>query len=144
MIRRICPPHLSRDEYGRILAEKFDAHRAEILAEADLLPKAHVVAWLTKKARENTPVEQLASKAARGAIRPDNLRMLPATFFEADCTYTSGTSRFVCVAVTADPKDGEREAWGWLLRANGTRRLQRMWDDDWPHWTTAEAGDGRG
>lgn len=33
MIRRICPPHLSRDEYGQILAEKFDAHRAEVLAE---------------------------------------------------------------------------------------------------------------
>lgn len=34
MIRRICPPHLSRDEYGRILAEKFDTHRAEVLTEA--------------------------------------------------------------------------------------------------------------
>jgi hypothetical protein len=34
MIRRICPPHLSADEYGRILAEKFDAHRAEALREA--------------------------------------------------------------------------------------------------------------
>jgi hypothetical protein len=44
MIRRICPPHLSREEYGRILAEKFDTHRTEVLAEADLLPKAHVVA----------------------------------------------------------------------------------------------------
>lgn len=34
MIRRICPPHLDADEYGQILAEKFDAHRAEVLAKA--------------------------------------------------------------------------------------------------------------
>lgn len=34
MIRRICPAHLSADEYGQILAEKFDAHRAEVLAKA--------------------------------------------------------------------------------------------------------------
>lgn len=33
MIRRICPPHLSADEYGQILTEKFDAHRAEVLNE---------------------------------------------------------------------------------------------------------------
>ncbi|MEW2071976.1 hypothetical protein [Streptomyces sp. NPDC007346] len=34
MIRRICPPHLDRDQYGRILAEKFATHRAEVLREA--------------------------------------------------------------------------------------------------------------
>lgn len=34
MIRRICPPHLSADEYGRILAEKFDDYRTEVLAKA--------------------------------------------------------------------------------------------------------------
>lgn len=33
MIRRICPPHLDADEYGRILAEKFDAHTAEVRRE---------------------------------------------------------------------------------------------------------------
>jgi hypothetical protein len=65
MIRRICPAHLSADEYGQILAEKFDAHRAEVLAEA----KVEVVAWLVKKDRENTPVGELASKVDRGAVR---------------------------------------------------------------------------
>jgi hypothetical protein len=65
MIRRICPAHLSADEYGQILAEKFDAHRAELLAEA----KVEVVAWLVKKDRENTPVGHLASKVDRGAVR---------------------------------------------------------------------------
>jgi hypothetical protein len=34
MIRRICPPHLSADEYGRILAEKFDVYRTEVLRKA--------------------------------------------------------------------------------------------------------------
>lgn len=146
MIRRICPPHLDRDEYGRILAEKFDAYRAEVLAEADLLPKADVVAWLTKKARENTPVEQLASKAARGAIRPDNLRMLPATFFEAERSYSSVGAggiglRFVCEHITRDPLNGRREAWGWLHRSDGTRRMERAWETGYPMWTV-EAGDG--
>jgi hypothetical protein len=73
-------------------ARKFLAeHDAHVLAGADLLPKADVVAWLTKKAREETPVWQLASKVDRGAVRPDNLRMLPAAFFEAGRTYTDGT-----------------------------------------------------
>ncbi|MEV6180138.1 hypothetical protein [Streptomyces sp. NPDC052015] len=34
MIRRICPAHLSADEYGQILAEKLDAYRTEVLAKA--------------------------------------------------------------------------------------------------------------
>lgn len=52
--------------------------RAEVLDEDGLLPKADVVAWLDKKARENTPISQLASKVFRGAIRPNNVWMLPA------------------------------------------------------------------
>lgn len=94
-----------------------DTHRAEVLAEADLLPKADVVAWLVKEAREGTPVEQLASKVARGAIRPDNLRMLPAKFFEVGRTYTEPGDvtdwRFRCDAITTHPADGERTALGW-------------------------------
>lgn len=34
MIRRICPPHLDRDGYGRDLDEKFAAYRTEVLREA--------------------------------------------------------------------------------------------------------------
>ncbi|MFF2964277.1 hypothetical protein ACFVT1_36545 [Streptomyces sp. NPDC057963] len=34
MIHRICPAHLDRDEYGRLLAERFAAHRAAVLREA--------------------------------------------------------------------------------------------------------------
>jgi hypothetical protein len=100
---------------------RLDAYRAEVLAEADLLPKAHVVAWLTKKAREDTPVWQLASKVDRGAVRPDNLRMLPATFFEAGHTYTDGTGYsapevttvFRVEHVTRHPDRGHLRAIGW-------------------------------
>lgn len=100
-----------------MLDEALDAYRAEVLAEADLLPKADVVAWLVKKAREGTPIEQLASKADRGAIRPDNLRMLPATFFEPGRTYSepdgSTDWQFRCETVTTHPATGQRTAIGW-------------------------------
>jgi hypothetical protein len=104
-----------------MLDEALDAYRAEVLAEADLLPKADVVAWLTKKAREGTPVEQLASKVDRGAVRADNLRMLPATFFEAGRTYTDGTGYsapevttvFRVEHVTRHPDRGHLRAIGW-------------------------------
>ncbi|MFF8716193.1 hypothetical protein ACF07T_32880 [Streptomyces sp. NPDC015184] len=38
MIRRICPAHLDREAYGRLLAGHFTAHRAAVLREgADAL-----------------------------------------------------------------------------------------------------------
>jgi hypothetical protein len=90
------------------------ATRGEVLAEADLLPKADVVTWLFKKAREGFPgADVLASKVARGAVRPDNLRMLPADFFEPGHTYVSGTWKFRCETVSASPGTGERRALGW-------------------------------
>jgi len=127
-----------------------DAHRAETLTEADLLPKAHVVAWLVKKARENTPVEQLASKVHRGAVRPDNLRMLPATFFEADRAYTSGTWQFRCESISSSPSTGESRALGWKYSPVYDVHLWHavaLDPDDWKHgdWTdVTEDGDGRG
>lgn len=118
MIRRICPAHLSADEYGRILAEKFDTHRTEVLAE--------VTAWLVKKAREfhvssrKREREQgdtcavLASQISRGAVRANNLRMLPnAGFFEVGRRYVSGTWQFRCEAITPSPGTGEIRALGW-------------------------------
>ncbi len=98
-----------------------DTLMANCDAEAGLLPKADVVAWLTKKAREQTPVEVLASKVERGAIRPDNLRMLPASFFEPGHTYTDGTGYsapelttvFKVEHVTRHPDRGHLRAIGW-------------------------------
>jgi hypothetical protein len=130
-------------EIHTVLSLKVDAreayrlmhnYRDEELAKADLLPKADVVAWLVKKAREETPVWLLASKVDRGAVRPDNLRMLPADFFEPDRTYTepdgSTDWRFRCDTVTTHPRTGERTAIGW-------RHFRGEWEpcaygeDDW-------------
>jgi hypothetical protein len=95
-----------------------DAHRAEVIAEADLLPKADVVAWLVKKAREETPVWLLASKVERGAVRPDNLRMLPEpVFFEADRTYAreyhGRRIEFLVRLIDVTPDGAKYTAFGW-------------------------------
>ena len=135
------------DEARRIL----DAHRAEVLAE--------VTAWLVKKAREfhvssrKREREQgdtcavLASKIARGAVRPDNLRMLPdAGFFEVDRSYVSGTCQFRCEAITPSPGTGEVRALGWKRSPmHGTHlwHAVALDPDDWEHggWTdVTEAG----
>lgn len=128
-----------------MLDAALDAYRAEVLDEAGLLPKADVVAWLDKKARENTPVWQLASKVERGAIRPDNLRKLPPTFFEPGRTYTSGTWKFRCDAITPSPGTGERRALGWKFApVNGVHHWYptALDPDDWTHgdWTEATPG----
>jgi hypothetical protein len=117
-------------------------YRDEEIAKRD----AMTVTWLTKKAREframggkmraaqADAVAAMASKLARGAVRPDNLRMLPADFFEPDRTYTepdgSTDWRFRCDTVTTHPRTGERTAIGW-------RHFRGEWEpcaygeDDW-------------
>lgn len=117
-------------------ADLVDAHRAEVVAEAGLLPKADVVAWLIKKAREEKSWDAavLASKVARGAVRPDNLRTLPADFFEPDHTYTRGYWTFQCLAI--EPISwGNREprAVGYLTRNDGTGTVTGLDPDDWAH-----------
>jgi hypothetical protein len=110
-----------------------------------------VTAWLVKKAREfradGTREGQaqadtaavLASKIARGAVRPDNLRMLPDPgFFEAGRTYAHGEYRFACEYLTIHPTSGRISAWGWFGKngiawrheAFGTRQYEvRDWTD---------------
>ncbi|MFD9445006.1 hypothetical protein [Streptomyces sp. NPDC060001] len=119
----------TRDDHDHIAD-----HRAEVLAEAELLPKADVVAWLVKKAREGTPIEQLASKVARGAVRPDNLRTLPADFFEPGHSYThrNGTG-FHCVAVTTHPQTGERLAMGWHIDSWALHYPATVGINQWRH-----------
>lgn len=129
-------------------------HRNEVLAE--------VTAWLVKKAREfhvssrKREREQgdtcavLASKIARGAVRPDNLRMLPASFFEPGRSYVSGTCEFLCEAITPSPGTGEVRALGWKRSPmHGTHlwHAVALDPDDWEHggWTdVTKAGDHRG
>lgn len=129
------------------LAEHDAGVRTETLAE--------VTAWLIKKAREfhvssrKREREQgdlcavLASKIARGAVRPDNLRMLPtAGFFEADRTYRHSAWVFRCDAVIANPNNGERTAIGWSWFEVGHGQVVSYTDAHWADgWTdVTEAG----
>lgn len=59
------PGQQRRAGYAETRQQMLDAAYAELLAEA----KAETVAWLAKKAHEGTPVQQLASKVDRGAVR---------------------------------------------------------------------------
>lgn len=121
------------DRVDRLL----DGHREEVLAE--------VTAWLIKKSREYPRRNQLgrtqsdtaaalASKVARGAVRPDNLRMLPPDFFQPGHTYTepdgSTDWRFRCDSVTDHPDDGERTALGWR-HFRGEWEPYAYGEDDW-------------
>ncbi|MEU3945401.1 hypothetical protein [Streptomyces sp. NPDC029526] len=97
-------------EHAEVLADRY---RAEVLADRD----RQFVAWLLKKSREEEHGEviaRLASKVARGAVRPNNLR---TDFFQPGHTYThvdDGTDwKFRVDTVTTHPEDGERTALGW-------------------------------
>lgn len=103
------------------VSSALDAYRDEVLAE--------VTTWLVKKAREYRAAGQtvqadtaslLSSKVDRGAVRPDNLRMLPADFFEPGHSYTHRNGHdFHCVAVTTHPVTGEQLAMGWHIDSWG-------------------------
>lgn len=100
-----------------------DTYHADVLAE--------VTAWLTKKGREYTArgtrdghaqavtCAVLASKIARGAVRPDTLRMLPtAVFFEVDHVYArehhASTIRFLVRHIDRSPDSShDLVAFGW-------------------------------
>lgn len=143
----------STDEEAKARTEQLlDDHRAEVLTE--------VTTWLIKKAREfhassrKREREQgdtcavLASKIARGAVRPDNQRMLPnAGFFEHGRTYTSGTWEFRCEAISPSPGTGEPRALGWKYApVYGVHHWHAVAldPDDWKHggWTEAtDAGE---
>lgn len=136
------------------LDRRLDAVRTENFAE--------VTAWLVKKAREfhassrKREREQgdtcavLASKIARGAVRPDNLRMLAANFFEPGRSYVSGTWQFRCEAITPSPGTSEIRALGWKRSPVHDVHLWHaaaLDPDDWKHggWTDiTEAGEPRG
>lgn len=145
-----------------VLAETYELADTD---GADLLPKADVVAWLTKKAREfrslgheqgraqADAVAAMASKVDRGAVRPRNLRMLPADFYEPGHTYADPDPQydwqFRCDTVTAHPGTGERTALGWRFYKGKWEPIE-YGEDSWEihqavgYTDSAEAGDGRG
>lgn len=117
---------------------------------------AEVTTWLIKKAREfhassrKREREQgdtcavLASKIARGAVRPDNLRMLPdAGFFEVDRTYRrehhGQPITFTVTAISTSPDGRLTVAHGWRTGADGWEPTD---SDDLTGWTdVTKAGD---
>jgi hypothetical protein len=135
----------AKENAGRML----DAHRSEVLAE--------VTTWLIKKAREfhasrrKAEREQgdtcavLASKIARGAVRPNNLLMLPtAGFFEVDHTYTrehhGQPITFKVEAISTSPDGRQTVAHGW--RTDPYSDWGPFDSDDFTGWTdVTEAGD---
>lgn len=123
------------------------AHRAEVLAEA--------TTWLIKKAREFYAVDTrrseaqgnalaaMASKIARGAVRPNNQRMLPQpVFFEVDRTYFrehhGDRIEFHVSSVDVAPDGAKYTAFGWRRRAG------QEWEptdaDDLTGWTEVTEG----
>ncbi|MDX3019915.1 hypothetical protein [Streptomyces acidiscabies] len=112
---------------------------------------AEVVTWLTKKAREfrsngehrsADTASVLASKVARGAVRPNNLRMPPPDFFEPGHTYRASAWEFRCDALTRHPETGERTALGWLRVGSSDWTTWAYSAADWgPEWTDTTAED---
>jgi hypothetical protein len=145
-----CPCDYA-DELRRMADEAATEKASATAPTAELLPKADVVAWLIKKSREAKTWDAavLASKVARGAVRPNNLRTLPANFFEPGRSYTSSTWKFRCEAITPSPTTGEPRALGWQLSpVNGIHlwHAVALDPDDWTHggWSeVAEGGDAR-
>jgi len=140
------------ETFGDLTPEQLvDDYRTEVLAE--------VTTWLVKKAREfhasrrKQEREQgdtcavLASKIARGAVRANNVLMLPqAGFFEVDRTYTrphhGETITFVVAAVSTSPDGRTTVAHGWRLTPYTNGGWEPSDSDDFSGWTdVTEAGD---
>ena len=139
----------STDEEAKTRAEEMlDEHRAEVLAE--------VTAWLVKKAREfhvssrKREREQgdtcavLASKIARGAVRSNNVRMLPdPVFFEVDRTYTrehhGRRIEFLVRLIDITPDGAKYTAFGWRRFDGG--EWAPTDSDDFTGWTVVPAPD---
>ncbi len=145
--------------------DAMDAHRTEVLTEAAdyfeerRLARADTVTDFDRgrRAAEGCVVEELRelaaadggeATAAAATATPDEKFFVPGRVYTR--TLRTGIHsptpihlRFECVSLTSDPKVGDREAWGWVLRSNGTRCREFLFDHDYPLWTP-EAGDDRG
>jgi hypothetical protein len=125
-----------------------DAYRAESFAEgARLIEDAACDADWTRTpdycAGLRAGAELLLANTGQEATAAAATATPDPNFFVAGRTYTRhdrilGALRFNCKHLDTDPKNDLREAWGWLHRADGSRRMQRMWDDDYPKWDEAE------
>lgn len=117
-----------------------DAYRAE--------RDAMTVTWLIKKSREEKTWDAavLASKVERGAVRPDNLRMLPnPAFFEPGRTYAHGEYRFTCEHLATHPTSGRISAWGWFGKQGAGWRHAAFSERQFAvrAWTEVTEGDNK-
>ena len=120
---------VKQDEYEAEELKRFGHLDHETVLQRDAVRESAALLRQMAAGEEATPTGATAT--------PD--------FFVPGRTYTSTAPfglhlRYECEHVTRDPKTGEREAWGWLHRSDGTRRMDRMWDAAFPRWTP-EAGD---
>ncbi|MGW3144894.1 hypothetical protein ACWDG1_09470 [Streptomyces sp. NPDC001177] len=134
--------------YAVVQRARFEELLDQVEADARAKALAEVTMWLVKKAREfraigtrkaesqANAVSSMASKISRGAVRPNNLRMLPEPgFFEAERTYRSsrcGDFQFRCLAIEAQPETSEVRAVGWrYVGRTGKWTLTDLGADDW-------------
>lgn len=154
-------PSADNDEAKARTEEMLDAYRAEVLNEgADAIDAKQDGHEAEERKRfgnldHETRLQADATRDAAALLRQiADGQNVDTGFFQRNRIYTrtlrtgihSPTPihlRFVCVSLTSDPKIGDREAWGWLRRSDGTRRREFLFDHDYPNWTP-EAGDGRG
>ena len=118
---------------------------------------AEIVQWLVKKAREfraegtkhgraqADTAATLASKIARGAVRPNNTLMLPESgFFEVDRTYTrphhGETITFVVQAVSTSPDGQTTVAHGWRITPYTDGGWEPTDSDDFTGWSDVTEG----
>lgn len=138
---------------GQELDVRLGEHAAKAVAERD----AQIIQWLVKKGREFYAASRkaeraqgdtcavLASKIARGAVRPDNLRMLPvAGFFEVDHIYErehhGRRIEFRVTAIDTSPDGEQRLARGW--RTDEHSDWESTDSDDLTGWVdVTEGGD---
>lgn len=133
-------------------AAAVDAYRAEVLNEAadaiDAKQDGHEAEERKRFGHldHETRLQADATRDAAALLRQiADGQNVDTGFFQRNRIYTHTNRdglhlRFFCEHLTTDPKVGDREAWGWLRRADGTRRMLRAWHHDLPTWTP-EAGD---
>ncbi|CAM5249047.1 hypothetical protein SGLAM104S_01575 [Streptomyces glaucescens] len=148
MIRRICPPHLSADEYGQILAEKFDAHRADALVEAEVEIRLAAERNQAEHPDEAAMVtRRLGMRAAERVVRGmreeterESTPVAAPDFFQPGRTYTEDAPfrapeirpNFRCVAVAAHPTKGSRRAFGFEQSGAGAPWVSAaLRDEEW-------------
>jgi hypothetical protein len=130
------------------LDEYLDAHRAEVLREAEGKAREIVAKlWVdgTTQKQMNRADGARAVEWEIGLMASGNDEPAAAPdFFQPGRTYTSGTWEFRCVAVSPSPTGGELRALGWKFAPAYDVHYWHataLDPDDWKHGGWTEAGE---